>query len=185
MMRRAASLLLLLACLLTAPLAAQETCSEIAPAVAFCAGYDDLSGQGPMEIAFPNARYVALTPEDNRYGVAVAVIPVQLSGAGAVDVQALFNVLIANAVSRSIVDTSLDAPRFRGARLGEWEGLQAEYRIVGASERFATSYVVDAYLMLETSELLAIQTFSDAERQVTETQRALHQRPMQDLRVTQ
>ncbi|MCH2077211.1 MAG: hypothetical protein MK180_10035 [Rhodobacteraceae bacterium] len=184
-MGRVASLLTCLLFALPASLAAKESCSELTPAVAICAAYEDLSDAGAMEIAFPNSRYVALTPEDNRYGVAVAVIPGQLSGAGKIDTQSLFDVPIVNAISRTFVETTVDAPRFRGARLGAWHGVQAKYRIVGASERLATSYVVDAYLMQDTSEILAIQAFSDAAAQVTETQRALHQRHMQELRVTQ
>ena len=165
---------------------AQETCTSITDGISFCVAGENLADFGAMSTAFPNAAHVSLSEDDNRYGHAVSVIPVALSGdsESGLDQQSLVDALIQNAVSKLWVEPKISEVRFRGATANGWPGVQAEYRIVGASERFGTNYVVDAYIV-DDARLVAFQSYSDADPSVTETLRRFHSRTMQAVRVQQ
>ena len=168
------------------PAIAQENCTQVLDKVSFCGSGTNLAGEVGMDIAFPNAQHVSLSEEDNKYGSTISVIPVRLSGdaSAPVDPEALTNALIQNATQRLWVEAKVSLVRFRRAAMGQWPGVQAEYRIVGASESLGANYVVDAYVMSDQS-LLAIQSFSDANRKITNKLRAFHRETMANTRITQ
>lgn len=165
---------------------AQETCTPVTDDISFCVAGENIADFMGMSIAFPNAKHVSLSEDDNRYGHAASVIPVALSGdiGSGIDQQSLVDVLIQNAVSELWVEPTISEVRFRGATANGWHGVQAEYRIVGLSERLGTNYVVDAYIVDDNS-LVAFQSYSDADQTVTDTLRDFHDLTMQAVRVDQ
>ncbi len=170
----------------TLPAFGQETCTKVMPNVTFCTDGENIANGAAMSTAFPNAVHLALDTDDWKYGASATVIPVKLSGDAArgVDAEALTNVVIRNATQKLWVDAKISDVRFREATMGAWPGVQAEFRIVGLSEGLGTNYVVDAYITNDNT-VLAIQSFSDADRRITEKLRAFHKKTMANTRIAQ
>lgn len=168
----------------TLPLLAAEPCYQVIPQVSFCQTGTNLSGQGAMETAFPNAKVILLDEDDWHYGAAIALIPLKTGADTRVTADALANVLIQNATQNMWVDPVISDLRFRDATMGAWPGVQAEYRISSSAAATGTSYVVDAYLTSDT-QMIAVQSYSDAAKKVTPELRDYHRKTMQKLRVTQ
>ena len=168
----------------TLPLAAAEPCFEVTKQVSFCQTGTNLSGQGAMETAFPNSKLILLDEADWHYGVSIALIPVKTTPGTPPQVEDLANVLIRNATQNLWVDPVISDLRFRGATLGDWPGVQAEYRISSSPTATGTSYVVDAYLT-SPRQMLAVQSYSDAAKKVTPELRKYHGKTMGKLQVIQ